>query len=139
MTPSIDLITEAETAQKNAYAPYSNFKVGAAIRTLDGKIFSGCNVENASYGLTICAERTAICTAISLGYRSFEQMVIVANSSPPCPPCGACRQFLYEFAPELKIWVMNLTGEMKSFSLKDLLPEAFNPTFICQPPQKDRG
>lgn len=139
MIPPDDVITEAKTAQQRSYSPYSNFKVGAAIRSLDGKIFSGCNIENVSYGLTICAERTAVCAAVSAGYRSFGEMVIVANSAPPCPPCGACRQFLYEFAPELKIWVLNLEGEIRFFRLRDLLPDAFNATFIYPPPSKDRS
>jgi cytidine deaminase len=99
-----------------------------------GEIFSGCNVENASYGLTFCAERTTICTAVAAGIRTFTQMVIVADSETPCPPCGACRQFLFEFAPNLELWVANISGETKFYRLCDLLPEAFGPAFI-QPPK----
>jgi cytidine deaminase len=99
-----------------------------------GEIFSGCNVENASYGLTLCAERTTVCTAVAAGIRTFTQMVIVADSETPCPPCGACRQFLFEFAPNLELWVANISGETKFYRLCDLLPEAFGPAFI-QPPK----
>ena len=134
MKPPEDLLSAAIYARQKAYAPYSVFKVGAALRGSVGEIFLGCNVENASYGLTLCAERTTVCTALAAGVRTFTQMVIVADSETPCPPCGACRQFLFEFAPNLELWVANLSGETKFYRLCDLLPEAFGPAFI-QPPK----
>jgi len=132
MKPPEDLLSAAILARQKAYAPYSGFKVGAALRGSVGELFSGCNVENASYGLTLCAERTTVCTAVAAGIRTFTQMVIVADSETPCPPCGACRQFLFEFAPNLELWVANLSGETKFYRLSDLLPEAFGPAFIPQ-------
>ncbi len=136
MKPPEDLLSAAIYARQKAYAPYSGFKVGAALRGSVGEIFSGCNVENASYGLTLCAERTTVCTAVAAGIRTFTQMVIVADSETPCPPCGACRQFLFEFAPNLELWVANLSGETKFYRLCDLLPEAFGPAFIQLPKSK---
>ena len=136
MKPPEDLLSAAIYARQKAYAPYSGFKVGAALRGSAGEIFSGCNVENASYGLTFCAERTTVCTAVAAGIRTFTQMVIVADSETPCPPCGACRQFLFEFAPNLELWVANLSGETKFYRLSDLLPEAFGPAFIQLPKPK---
>ena len=136
MKPPEDLLSAAIYARQQAYAPYSGFKVGAALRGSVGEIFSGCNVENASYGLTLCAERTTVCTAVAAGIRTFTQMVIVADSETPCPPCGACRQFLFEFAPNLELWVANLSGETRFYRLSDLLPEAFGPAFIQLPKPK---
>lgn len=136
MKPPAELLSAAIKARERAYAPYSGFKVGAALRGSVGEIFSGCNVENASYGLTICAERTLVSTAVAAGVITFTQMVIVADSETPCPPCGACRQFLFEFAPNLELWVANISGETKFFRLCDLLPEAFGPAFIQLPKPK---
>ena len=136
MKPPEDLLSAAIYARQKAYAPYSGFKVGAALRGSVGEIFLGCNVENASYGLTLCAERTTVCTALAAGVRTFTQMVIVADSETPCPPCGACRQFLFEFAPNLELWVANISGETKFYRLCDLLPEAFGPAFIQLPKPK---
>ena len=136
MKPPEDLLSAAIYARQKAYAPYSGFKVGAALRGSVAEIFSGCNVENASYGLTICAERTTVCTAVAAGVQTFTQMVIVADSETPCPPCGACRQFLFEFAPNLELWVANLLGETKFYRLCDLLPEAFGAAFIQLPKPK---
>ena len=136
MKPPEDLLSAAIYARQKAYAPYSGFMVGAALRGSVGELFSGCNVENASYGLTICAERTTVCSAVAAGIQTFTQMVIVADSETPCPPCGACRQFLFEFAPNLELWVANLSGETKFHRLCDLLPEAFGQTFIQQPKPK---
>ena len=136
MKPPEDLLSAAIYARQNAYVPYSGFKVGAALRGSAGEIFSGCNVENASYGLTLCAERTTVCTAVAAGVQTFTQMVIVADSETPCPPCGACRQFLFEFAPNLELWVANLSGETKFHRLCDLLPEAFGAAFIQLPKPK---
>ncbi len=130
MKPPADLLSAAMNVREQAYSPYSGFKVGASLRDSVGEIFSGCNVENASYGLTLCAERSTVCIAVAAGVKTFTQMVIVADSASPCPPCGACRQFLFEFAPSLELWVANLSGETKFYRLCDLLPEAFGPNFI---------
>ena len=120
------LIEKAKEARKNAYAPYSKFKVGAALLGKSGKIYTGCNVENATYGATICAERTALVKAISEGERKFTKIAIVASMKEPCPPCGICRQMLYEFAPNLGIIMTNLRGKTKIMKIKDLLPNAFH-------------
>jgi len=120
------LIQTALDVQKKAYVPYSVFPVGAALLTADGEIFSGCNVENASYGLTICAERTACVKAISAGKKDFVEIAIVGDQDNPTPPCGACRQFLFEFKPDLKIHLIG-KDEIISYNLRELLPEAFGP------------
>jgi cytidine deaminase len=119
------LIVSAREAREFAYARFSNFAVGAALQTSDGAIFSGCNVENSSYGLTICAERTAVFKAISEGKRDFTALAIYTDASPPARPCGACRQVLYEFNPELEIACANSEGVIDKFLLKDLIPEGF--------------
>ena len=114
---------EAKLAMEHSYSPYSHFRVGAAIRAEDGTIFAGTNIENASYSLTVCAERVAIFNALSKGHRSFTDLAIATSSGLPTPPCGPCRQVLYEFNPEMKI---HLEGSKKEeFKLKDLLPNAF--------------
>lgn len=120
------LIQAAIQARAEAYAPYSRFPVGAAVLTTDGQIFSGCNVENGSYGLTICAERVAIFKAVSAGHRSFSKLCIVADSDA-ASPCGACRQVIWEFGPDAEIVVANLKGEQRRFSCKELLPHPFRP------------
>ena len=120
------LIDSAKKAQKNAYAPYSGFKVGAALLTKSGKIYTGCNVENASYGLACCAERNAVFKAISEGEKEFRAIAIMSDSAEPTAPCGACRQVLNEFAPNIKIIMTGLKGT-KISSLKKLLPCAFGP------------
>jgi cytidine deaminase len=97
------LVTAARNAQAHAYAPYSNFRVGAALEAADGTVFVGCNIENASFGLTICAERAALCAAVSAGARRFRRAVVVSDIDPPAPPCGACRQMLAEFGLDLPI------------------------------------
>jgi cytidine deaminase len=120
------LISAARTAQARAYAPYSNFRVGAALESYDGAVFSGCNVENASYGLTICAERAAICAAVSAGVTRFRRAVVVSDVDPPAAPCGACRQVLAEFGLDLPIDGVGSRGTVR-WRLSDLLPVAFGP------------
>lgn len=127
-----DLAQLAIAARENAHAPYSKFRVGAALETSTGEIYTGCNVENATYGLTLCAERLAIFKAISEGVRpgSFTHIVIAADTPALTPPCGACRQILSEFAPAATITLVNLAGLSKSYSIAELLPESFNDSFF---------
>ena len=119
------LMDEAKSAMEYSYSPYSHFRVGASIRTQDGTIFTGTNIENASYSLTVCAERVAIFNAISKGHRSFTDLAIVTSSGLPTPPCGPCRQVLYEFNSEMKIHLEGRDNKEEVFRLKDLLPHAF--------------
>ena len=123
--PDPELLTAARTAFANAYAPYSHFKVGAALRTPDGQIFAGANVENASYGLGRCAEQSAIQAMNSAGQRTFTGLVVYSDASPPASPCGACRQILFEFAPEARVLCVNAAGEVLSYTVSELLPHAF--------------
>ncbi len=120
------LISYAKKAMGNAYAPYSGFSVGAALLTTEGEIFTGCNVENASFGATICAERCAAMKAISEGYTSFEKVAIVSSSGDYTYPCGICRQFLAEFMEEGTIILCNEEGTIKEYTLEKLIPYAFN-------------
>jgi cytidine deaminase len=120
------LISAARSAQAHAYAPYSHFRVGAALESQDGVVFTGCNVENASYGLTICAERAAICAAVSAGVTRFRRAVVVSDVDPPAAPCGACRQVLAEFGLDLPIDGVGSRGTVR-WRLSDLLPVAFGP------------
>jgi len=120
------LIQAAIEARKNAYAPYSRFKVGAAVLTREGKIFTGCNVENASYGLSMCAERVAIFKAVSEGYKNFIAIAVVADTDDPVKPCGACRQVMAEFG-NFDVVMSNLKGDLKIMKVSELLPEAFSP------------
>jgi len=120
------LIAAARAAQVRAYAPYSKFRVGAALEAADGSVFLGCNVENASYGLTICAERAAICAAVSAGALRFRRAVVVSDVDPPAAPCGACRQVLAEFGLDLPIDGVGLTRTVR-WQLSELLPAAFGP------------
>ena len=119
------LIDAARAARQNAVARFSNFKVGAALETPDGTVITGCNVENATYGLTICAERVAMFKALSEGHRAFSRVAIVADTEDPTPPCGACRQILWEFGGDLEVILANLTQEKGVHRLKDLLPLPF--------------
>ena len=122
-----ELVRRAVEARKRAYAPYSGFAVGAALLAADGRVFAGCNVENASYGLTVCAERTALFKAISEGAREFEAIAIACGEGP-CAPCGACRQVLYEFAPDLLVIMTDAAGgEVREARLSELLPRGFGP------------
>ena len=121
------LLEMAIEARKNAYVPYSGYAVGAALETKDGHVFTGCNVENAAYGNTLCAERTALVKAVSEGCRKFTRLAVVGNSTDYCWPCGACRQMLYEFAPELRVIAARGDGEFQTVSLSQLLPHGFGP------------
>ena len=120
------LIAAARLARRHARAEFSNFKVGAALETADGTVVTGCNVENATYGLTVCAERVAMFKALSDGHRKFRRIAIVAAPHEPTPPCGACRQILWEFAGDLEIILANLRRETARHRLADLLPQPFD-------------
>lgn len=120
-----ELVNIAKEAVENAYAPYSHFKVGAALLAKDGRVFQGCNIENASYGATNCAERTAIFKAVSEGYREFEKIAIVASSGEYASPCGICRQVLFEFLPEGKVILDSDEKGMVTFTVRELLPLGF--------------
>jgi cytidine deaminase len=120
------LLDQARAARGFAHAPYSHFQVGAALETAQGRVITGCNVENATYGLTICAERVAVFKAISEGERAFTRIAIVADTEAPTPPCGACRQILWEFCGDIEIIMGNLTKETARFRLQDLLPMPFD-------------
>ncbi len=120
-----ELIQKAKRARLRAYAPYSKFKVGAALLTRKGKVYTGANVENSAYGLTVCAERVAVLKAANRGDKDLVKIAVVADKDPPITPCGACRQVLSEFVEDLKIICGNLQGKMQRYSLKELLPKAF--------------
>jgi cytidine deaminase len=122
----VDLVAAARQARERAHAPFSNFKVGAAIETADGTVITGCNIENASYGLTMCAERVAMFKALSEGHRAFIRIAIVADTDATTGPCGACRQILWEFGGNLEVQLANLSGTKGSHRLKDLLPLPFD-------------
>ena len=125
-----ELIEIAKTARLHSIAPFSNFLVGAAVRTAAGKVYSGCNVESASYGLTVCAERVAIWKALSEGEREFTQLTIVADTESLTPPCGTCRQIIWEFAKNASIKLLNLRGQSEMVSIRELLPRAFDARFL---------
>ena len=121
-----NLIELASKARENAHAPFSNFKVGAAVVTENGEIYSGCNVESASYGLTVCAERVAIWKAVSEGHCKFSGIVVVADTHELTPPCGTCRQIIWEFCGDVEVTMANLTTVTKTLQMKDLLPLPFD-------------
>ena len=120
-----ELIAKAKEAMTKAYAPYSHFQVGAALLAKDGRVFTGCNVENATYGATICAERTAVTKAVSEGVREFEKIAIVASSGDYAAPCGICRQVLAEFMPEGKVLLYSEEKGMVTYTVRELLPMGF--------------
>src|SRR4051794_19579899 len=121
-----DLLAAARAAREPAFAAFSHFKVGAALETDDGQVITGCNVENATYGLTVCAERVAVFKAISEGHRRFRRIAVVADTDAPTPPCGACRQILWEFGGDLEVILANLERESVRHHLRDLLPLPFD-------------
>ncbi|SRR6056297_4005499 len=121
------LIEKAVEARKNAYVPYSKFIVGAAVKTKEGKYFTGCNIESASFTPTICAERTAISKAVSEGYREFEAIAVVGSLEDYTYPCGVCRQFIVEFGKNTKVIIAKNTEEYKVYKISDLLPNSFGP------------
>lgn len=121
-----DLVTAARKAREFAVARYSNFKVGAALLTRNGKVITGCNVENATYGLTVCAERVALWKALSEGEREFAEVVVVADTDAPTPPCGACRQLLWEYCGDVPVTLANLKSVTGRHQLRDLLPLPFD-------------
>ena len=125
-----DLIEQARKSREKAHAPFSNFKVGAALLTESGTIATGCNIENASYGLTMCAERVAIFKAISEGKKDFTQLAVVADTENLTPPCGACRQIIWEFCGDIPVILANLSGETEKFQMSELLPKAFDAKFL---------
>ena len=119
------LVEAARRAQQQAYAPYSRYRVGAAIEGEDGSVFTGCNVENASYGLVMCAERVAIGTAVAAGVQRFRRIVVASDSEPPAPPCGACRQVIFEFAPDAEVLAVGPRSSHR-WTMRELLPAAFS-------------
>lgn len=125
-----ELVESAREVRERAYAPYSNFKVGAAIRTKDGKIYTGCNVESASYGLTVCAERVAIWKAVSEGEKEFTEIAVVADTGELTPPCGVCRQIIWEFCHDIPVTLGNLKGDTETIKMSELLPRAFDTKFL---------
>lgn len=124
------LLAAALTARENAFAPFSKFKVGAAVQGLDGRIHTGCNVENATYGLTVCAERVAVFKGVSEGARRFKRVAVAADTEKLTPPCGACRQILWEFCGDVEIVLVNPKGKIESYRLKDLFPKPFDVSYL---------
>lgn len=133
MTPISDqaLVELAFTMLENSYVPYSHFPVGAALEGADGRLFTGCNVENAAYGSSLCAERTALVKAVSEGCRSFTRLAVAGSSEDFCWPCGSCRQMLYEFAPQLKVLVAKKDHSFVTYTLDQLLPQGFGPASLA--------
>lgn len=127
-----ELIEAAAAARENSYAPYSRFRVGAAVETKDGKIYSGCNIESASYGLTVCGERVAIWKAVSEGEHEFQQVAVVVDTEDLTPPCGVCRQILWEFCGNVPVTLANLSGKSETVMMEDLIPRAFGRRFLEQ-------
>ena len=127
-----ELVEAASAVRENSYAPYSKFRVGAAVETKAGKIYSGCNIESASYGLTVCGERVAIWKAVSEGEHEFKQIAVVVDTEELTPPCGVCRQILWEFCGNVPVTLANLSGKSETVMMEDLLPRAFGRRFLEQ-------
>jgi len=130
MSTPEQLITLATAAREHAIAPYSNFKVGAALESSAGDVFQGCNVENASFGLTMCAERVAIFKALSEGVNEFTALAVVADTDRLTPPCGACRQVIWEFCGDIPVTLANLHGRSRTVMMSEILPNAFDGSFL---------
>ena len=124
------LVEAARVARERSHAPFSHFKVGAAVETESGKIYTGCNIESASFGLTVCAERVAIWKALSEGEKRFRRVAIVADTEQLTPPCGTCRQIIWEFCRDATVTLANLRGQMEVDEVRDLLPRAFDARFL---------
>jgi cytidine deaminase len=124
------LAAAAVQARENAHAPYSKFRVGAALEDSQGRVHTGCNVENATYGLTVCAERVAVLKAVSEGVRSFRRIAIAADTETLTPPCGACRQILWEFCGDIEVLLVNPQGKTETLQLKTLFPRAYDRSFL---------
>jgi cytidine deaminase len=127
MDPLLDM---ALAARERAWAPYSRFRVGAALAADDGRIFTGCNIENATYGLTMCAERVALYKAVSEGARGFRRLAVAADTERLTPPCGACRQLIWEFCGDIEILLVNLEGKVETHWMRELLPRPFDSTYL---------
>lgn len=126
-----ELIERAKKARLTAHAPYSHFEVGAALLTTDGRVYTGCNIENSAYGLSMCAERVAIFKAVSEGAHEIAKVAVVTDHENLTPPCGCCRQMIWEFAAdETDVIMANLDGDVRTFEIKELLPEAFDARFL---------
>lgn len=121
----MELLELAKTARKNSYSPYSKFRVGAAVYSESGGMYSGTNVENSSYGLTVCAERIAVFKAVSEGYTDIKKIAVIAESEEAVSPCGACRQVIFEFGDDVEVIMSNLKGNIRKYYIKDLLPHGF--------------
>lgn len=126
------LIDAATSVREKAFAPYSNFKVGSAVEATGGEIFTGCNIESATYGLTMCAERVAIWKAVSEGETSFTRIAVVVDTEELTPPCGSCRQIIWEFCGDIPVTMANLHGKTETMQMSDLLPKAFDSHFLKQ-------
>lgn len=125
-----ELIEAARDVRERAFAPYSKFKVGSAVRTKDGKIYTGCNIESASYGLTVCAERVAVWKAVSEGEKEFTEIAVVVDTQELTPPCGVCRQIIWEFCGDVPVILSNLKGDTETIKMSELLPRAFDTKFL---------
>jgi len=131
---STALLDAAKAARFQSHAPFSKFRVGAAVRTRSGKVFTGSNVESSSYGLTLCAERLAICSAVHAGETDIADIAVVADTTGPPGPCGACRQFMYDFAPDATVFMENLSGAVREAGVRELIPWAFGPSDLLDRP-----
>jgi cytidine deaminase len=126
----MELLAAALAARQHAYAPYSHFLVGAALEDVEGRIHTGCNIENATYGLTLCAERVAVFKAVSEGVREFRRIAVAADTETLTSPCGACRQILWEFCGDIEVTLVNPRGKSETLRMKDLFPRAFDASFL---------